>query len=298
MLERLTIQGAQWSARARAVYAVDVLWRAGLDFARHGGTTHAAALAYYVLLSLFPLLIFLVAVFGLMLRDPTIQEQTVALIVDRLPPALELRLEVESVIVRASQTNNGLVSLISLMGMAWAASAIFGALRQALNAAFEAPALPSLVHGKLLDLLGVVAVGELILLSIVMTTALGLVRALTDRLFTGWLSYLGWQVVYFVLPFVVSFGVFLAAYRLIPNVKTRLSDLWVGALVAAVGFELAKYGFGLYFSTIGGYQQVYGALGSVVAFLVFVFIVSTIMIFGAEVASELAKDRQAAADAK
>ena len=296
MLERLTDFAARTSARARRIYAVDVLWRAGQDFADKGETTYAAALAYYVLLSLFPLLIFLAAIFGLMLQDPSIQERVLATIIDRVPAAVNLRDEIEIAIARASRTNNGLVGLVGLLGMAWAASAIFAALREALNRAFDVPTPRALIQGKVADLLGVAAVGFLVLLTIVMTTVLGVIRALADYIVTGWFSSLAWQIVYFLLPTIISFGVFLAAYRLIPNVKARFSELWIGALVAALGLELAKHAFGLYLTHTEWYQQVYGALASVVAFLVFVFIASSIVIFGAEVAAALTKDRQAKAE--
>ena len=296
MLERLADVGARTSARARRIYAVDVLWRAGQDFADKGETTYAAALAYYVLLSLFPLLILLAAIFGLMLQDPSIQEEVLATIIDRVPAAVNLRDEIEIAIARASRTNNGLVGLVGLLGMAWAASAIFAALREALNRAFDVPTPRSLIQGKVADLVGVAAVGLLVLLTIVTTTVLGVIRALADYIVTGWFSSLAWQIVYFLLPSIISFGVFLAAYRLIPNVKARYSELWIGALVTALGLELAKHAFGLYLTQTEWYQQVYGALASVVTFLVFVFIASSIVIFGAEVAAALTKDRQAKAE--
>ena len=72
MLRRLKAEVVRWRTAARRVYVVDLIWRTVDDFMLHGGTTFAAAMSYYVLFSLFLLLIFVVAVFGLLARDPAV----------------------------------------------------------------------------------------------------------------------------------------------------------------------------------------------------------------------------------
>jgi membrane protein len=138
----------------------------------------------------------------------------------------------------------------------------------------------------------VVAVVLLLAASATMTTTLAVVRAHADQYFNGMAANLGWGSVYLLLPLVISFAVFLLAYRLIPNHRLDWGDLWVGALLAALGFELVKALFGLYLVTFAQYDRVYGTLGGVIAFLVFVFLVANITIFAAEISSELAQDHQ------
>ena len=294
---KVSVQLRQRLARTRQVYPVDVLWRGGRDFSRHHGTVYAAAVSYHVLLSLFPLLIVLVAVSGLIARNPAIGAQAVDAIVAQLPTGTRLRGQAQEV-TALSKTSSGLLGLIGLVSAAWTASGMFGALRRALNNAFDVPVARSFVHGRALDLASMFAVLALGLLSTLLTTALGIFRALGDRVVTGFLANLAWGLVYALLPLAISVRVFLLVYRLIPNHTLALRDLWVGALVAALGFELAKAAFGLHLANFGRYQEVYGALGGVVAFLVFVYLVSNIVIFGAELASELAKDRAASASSR
>ena len=107
------------------------------------------------------------------------------------------------------------------------------------------------------------------------------------------LSTIGWWLIYLLLPLALSFTFFLLLYRLIPNHTLHWRDLRVGAFVAAFGLELAKVLFTLYLTTFASYNEFYGALGGLIALLVFVYIVANVTILGAEIASEIAKDRAA-----
>ena len=276
---------------ARRVYAVDVLWRAAEDHVRQAGATTAAAMSYYALLSLFPLLVAVVAILGWAIRDPELQAQVVDAIVDQLPPNANLRPQIEAVIRDIAVTQNGLLGVAGVLGSIWTASGIIGALRRALNSAFDVPGTRSFVHSKVLDLLGVAGVIGLALLSAAATTALGILRAAADDRFRGAVSNLAWALIYLLLPLALSYLTFFAVYRLIPNRKVRGVPLWLGAFLAALGFELAKAGFGLYLANFGRYAEIYGALGGAVAFLGFIFVASNIVIFAAEVTSELLQDR-------
>jgi membrane protein len=276
------------------VYAVDVLWRAAEDHGRQAGATAAAAMSYYALLSLFPLLVAVVAIVGWAIRDPALQAQVVDAIVDQLPSNANLRPQVEAVVGDVARTQNGLLGILGVLGSLWTASGIVGALRRALNRAFDVPGTRSFVHGKALDLLGVLGVLGLSLLSVAATAALGVLRAAADDRFRSAASNLAWALVYLLLPLALSYVTFLVVYRLVPNREVRGAPLWLGASLAAAGFELAKAGFGLYVVNFGRYAEVYGALGGVVAFLVFVFVVANIVIFAAELTAELLADRMSA----
>jgi membrane protein len=285
----------RWRAIVRRVYVLDVLWRAATNYADHGGAVYAAAISYYVLFSLFPLLIFALAALGLLVRDASIQDRVVTAIVNQFPPEVNLRGQVETVVSGVAESSITVLGLMGLLTAVWTASGAFGALRRALNRAFDVPGAQSFIRGKVVDLLGVLGVMGLVILSIAATALLGLVRTLSDGHAAGWLSDEAWGLTYFLVPLGLSFVTFLMVYRLVPNLRTRLSTLWIGALLAAVGFELAKAGFGLYVANFGRSQEVYGALGGAVLFLLFVFVVANIAIIAAEVTAELSKDREKAA---
>src|SRR5690606_38189465 len=128
----------------------------------------------------------------------------------------------------------------------WTASGMFSGLRRALNRAFGVPMGRSFVRGRLLDLAGVAAVSLLILLSTVATAALGLFRAIASDRFDHPFENIVWGAVYLLVPLSTSFCVFLVLYRVGPNLRLRFRDIWLGALVAAIGFEAAKAGMGIY----------------------------------------------------
>jgi membrane protein len=284
----------RYRAAVRRIYVLDLLWRAAANYAGHGGTVHAAAVSYYVLFSLFPLLIFAVAVLGLLVRDPAIQDRVVTAIVDQFPPEVNLRSQVEAVVSRVAASSVTALGLVGLLTAVWTASGAFGALRRALNRAFDVPGAQSFVRGKLVDLLGVFGVVGLVLASIAATALLGVVRMLAVEYAAGSVPDAAWRLASFLVPFGLSFLTLLVVYRLIPNRRVRLSVLWVGALLAAVGLELAKAGFGFYVTTVSRSQEVYGALGGAILFLLFVFVVANIVIVAAEVTAELVNDRDRA----
>ncbi len=276
--------------RARKIYAVDVLYRALRDFTEQNGSVYAAAISYYAMFSLFPTVILIATVFGWFARGTDLQSRVVDTIVNQLPPGAGFRTQIESV-VKVSAAQGGLLGLIGFVGVFWTAGSLISALRRALNVAFDVPSARPFITGRLYDALTALSVGVLALLSLGATAALGIVRVVSADFFRGPLVNLGWAVVFFLFPFVISYGVFMMIYRLIPNRRLHHRELNIGALLAAVGFELVKLGFTIYVANFGSYQEVYGALGGVVAFLFFVYLESIILILAAEIASELANDR-------
>lgn len=291
MIHRYTASVRRRLEQVRRIRVVDVLVRAWGDFSRGDGSVYAAAMTYYVLLSLFPFLIFVVSVFGLVARDPEVQERVVAEVIDQLPPGVNLDTQIESVVSGVAGANSGLLGLIGIMGSIWTASAVFGAMRRALNRAFNVPQARAFIHGRLRDIASIFVVVLLITTSLVLTATLRIVHAVASDWFGDWLVNLGWWVISVLAPLVVSFTVFMLIYRWIPNHTLRARDLWIGALISSLGFELGKNLFSLYLASFGQYDEVYGALGGAMAFLFFVFIMSNLVIFAADVNSEVAKDR-------
>lgn len=291
MMEPLTRRAQQQIDRARQVYAIDIVMRAWADFSRADGMVYAAAMTYYVLLSLFPFMIFVVSVFGLVARNPDIQQRVVDEIIAQLPPGVNLETQIENVVSGVAGTNTGLLGLLGILGSVWTASAVFGALRRALNIAFDVPSARPFVHGRLRDIASIIVVVLLVTLSLALTATLRIISAVAEDWVGQGLVNLGWWTLSILAPLMVSFTVIILIYRWIPNHTLRVRDLWIGALIAAAGFELGKNLFSLYLANFGQYDEVYGTLGGAMAFLFFVFIMSNLVIFAADVNSELAKDR-------
>ncbi|MGQ9571869.1 MAG: YihY/virulence factor BrkB family protein [Dehalococcoidia bacterium] len=248
----------------------------------------AAAISYYGLFSLFPLLIFMVSIFGIFLQSSSLQEDLIDEVLEFLPlTSDEGRNEVKDAIGAIAGISIPL-SIVGLLGLAWSASAMFGAIRTSLNIAWDVETPRHFVKQKLLDLGMVAGVGVFFLLSI---GATGLLRT-TQEASSDILGPLSsdtaffWRAVGYLMPAIFSFGAFIVVYRFVPNAPIKLGDVWPGALVAALFFEVIKNGFSFYIANFGRYDVVYGSLGAVVAFLFWMYLSAVALLLGAEVASE------------
>ena len=279
------------AAIRRRVYPLDVVIRAGKQFMSDDAMTYAAATSYYVLFSLFPTMIFVVTVFGFVVRDPELQDQVVESIVNVVPAGFDVRSEIHEVISSVSRASSPILLIAGLLGTAWTASNMFAALRRGLNLSFNIVQTRNFIVGRVMDMLNLPMV---MLLALVSVSATATVRIL-ERQFTEWfheteLSSWVWSFGYFLIPYFISFIAFLMLYRVLPNARYPFRYLAVGAAFTAVGFELVKGGFSMYVTNFGNYQEVYGALGGVVAFLFFVFIQSNVVIFGGAIAAQIIED--------
>ena len=261
-----------------------LLSRAVSEFFDDRCTTLAAAISYYGLVAVFPLIILAVGAFGLVAGHERAQADIIDFLMRNLPLRADagrrdLRDLLESVTGGAAA-----FGVVGVVGLVLSASGLMGAVRNGVNAAWDAPSRRPPVQGKLLDVLLVLLAGLLAGGSLALT----LVTSLLD---IPGLS-LAWAI-----PPVLSFAVFLGLYRVLPASRPRVRDVWPGALVGAAGYELAQHGFSLYLMTSGGDGAVYGSIGAVVAFLVFVFVASNVFLLGAEVASEWPRVRDSDVEA-
>lgn len=274
----------------RRVYPLDVLYRAGKQFIDDNAMTYAAATSYYVLFSLFPTMIFVVTIFGIVIQDPELQRQVVDAMISVLPPGLEVRAEVERVISDLSQASTPLLAAASILATAWTASNMFAALRRALNLAFNIEQNRNFLIARVMDMLNLPAVMLLGVFSVAMTAVARVIRAEFQDIIQTTLTSFAWNVLFFLLPYAVSFFAFLMLYRVLPNSRFPFRYLAIGAAFSAIGFELVKAGFSIYVENFGNYQEIYGALGGAVAFLFFVFIQANLVIFGAALSAQVIRD--------
>lgn len=281
--------------RAATIVAL-LLRRSVAEFLDDNCTQMAAAISYYVLFSLFPLLIFLVAVLGLALQDSGLQEDVIEAVLDLIPLTEdEGRDEVSEAVRGVAGIGSSALGILGLLGMAWSGSNMFAVIRRSINIAYDLDQRRPLVWGKLMDLAMVLGVGLFFLASVSATTFLRTVRH-----FSSEMAVLGeaaqragpaWDAASYLLPFTLSVAAFAVLYWLVPAAKVRLRDVWPGALVAAVLFEVGKVGFAFYLEHFSNFDVVYGSLGAVVAFLFWVYISAAVLLFGAEVASEYPRIR-------
>jgi membrane protein len=277
-------------ARIRRVYLFDLVWRTAERFGRDDGGIYAAAVAFRLLLSLFPLLIVFVAVFGLLTELPGFGPWLERVTADQAPGDAVKTL-VES-IIGVPLTSNSVAGLVGLATLVWSGSGMFGALRLALNRAFGFVNTTELVGGYARNLAGVGGLFLLALLFIGMTTILSVVRGLIGPDLDDWPLSLGGALGDRLLTYAISALIALLLYRLVPTRALPLRILWPAALLAGAGFQLSEVGFAIYQTYFSNFEAVYGALAGAVALLLFLNLEANIILFGATLAAEMARDRK------
>lgn len=263
---------------------VRILQRAAVNFHEDRGSHMAAAIAYYGLFSLFPLVTLVVSLFGIVMRDEARRAAVVQALVNTLP--VEAGGISDSLLAVAERGPT--LTVVAGLGTVWSASALLSAVRSSLSVAFAEDRGRPPLQGKVLDLLQAPIMGSAFLLSLTLTTSWRVLQSATearvpllgDRL--GW----AWDLGASALPVVLVFLAFLGAYRVLPARHLPLRHLWGGALLATLGFELVKWGFAVYIANFAYYDLVYGSLGGVVALLFWVYLSANMLLIGAEVAAE------------
>ena len=236
--------------------------RACQEFVEDRAHRDAAQIAFFALLSFIPLTLLLVAAFGLVLDEAEVRERVIDTVFDHIPLAREAdRAKLEQTVGEALDSA-GSLGPASIVLLLVAATGIMGALRHAINEAWDIHTRPPLLWRKLLDL-ALVVVGTVVLAA----------AALLDR--TG-----------DALPFVLTGLVVLFLYRVLPDPRPKTREIWPGAVVAVLLLEVVRDALELYFEDLSDFGALYGSLGAMMALLVFVFAAANVLCFGAEFASE------------
>jgi membrane protein len=268
-----------------------VLKRTVREFKEDNLTDWAAALTYYGVLAIFPALIVLVSILGL------VGESATQPLIDNLGtvapgPAKEIFTSaIEN--LEGDQGAAGVLFVVGLLAALWSASGYVAAFMRASNAIYDMEegrpvwkTLPVRV-GLTLVLLLLLAVSTI---AVVLTG--GLAEKVGDLVGLGSTAVTVWNIAKWpVLLLVVSF-MFALLYWAAPNVK-HPGFRWIspGGVLAVIGWLIASGAFALYVSNFGSYNKTYGALGGVVVFLVWLWISNIVILLGAEFNAELERER-------
>ncbi|MCH7606515.1 MAG: YihY/virulence factor BrkB family protein [Chloroflexi bacterium] len=254
--------------------------------------THlAAGVAYYALFSLFPLILGLLAIGGMLLTSEGLKQQFVEFVTANLPGSEAI---VEKNIGELVQFR-GVLGAAAIIGLLWTASIGFGAIARAVNRAWDIQQNRPFYIAKPLHIMMALAVGLLFLLS---TSATSVIEVLGDPQRDlqipgqGFILALGLvSLALRAVPFGLDLTIFLLVYKFAPNCKTYWRHVWTGAVAAAVLFEISKGFFLWYLDNIAIYSQLYGSVTSVIVLLFWIYLSALILILGAEISSEYGRMR-------
>jgi membrane protein len=260
---------------------------------RDDALAQGAALAFYMLFSLTPLLVLVIAVAGLALGTDAVQGRVLAQVTEAV--GAEAAGMVESMIARMSSPRAGVIaSLASIATMLLGASGVFGHLQAVLNRIFEAPppaqgGLRHLARRRLSSFGMVLGIGALLGASMLLTALLDAFRATLAQHVPALAPALPWLDV--VLSIVLSATLFTLVFRVLPDVRLAWPDVLLGGVFTAALFAAGKSLIGVYLARTGG-TSVFGAAASLVLLLLWVYYSAQILFFGAEVTAVLARRRR------
>ena len=243
-----------------------------------------AALAYYTVFSLAPLMTIAIAIAGFFFGKEAAQGQ----IFDELRVLLgeEGGKAVEEMVQSASaQPTAGLIAtIISVAMLLFGASGVFGQLQASLNAMWGVKPKPGrgvlgLIKDRLLSFGFTLVVGFLLLVSLLLTAGIALMAGWIEGLMPG--SETLAQILNIVLSLAIITLLFAMIFKFLPDAKIAWRDVWIGAFLTAVLFTIGKFALGIYLGK-SGVASSYGAAGSLIVLLLWVYYSSQILFFGAE----------------
>ena len=244
----------------------------------------AAALAYYTVFSLSPLLIIAIAIAGAIFGEEAARGEIVGQIQGLVGKdgAEFIQTAIES--AAKPTEGGGFASAISVVVLLFGASGVFAQLQDALNTIWEVQPDPKagaggFIRARFLAFSMVLGIGFLLLVSLLLSAALSGVVAYLGNVFPIISSLL--QVANFVLGFIVTTVLFGLIYKFLPDVKIAWSDVLIGAAITSMLFSIGRYGLGLYLGN-SSFGSTYGAAGSLVIILAWVYYAAQILFFGAE----------------
>jgi membrane protein len=262
---------AIWQTPKDAVY----------NFFMDNGFTLAAALAFYAILSVAPLLILLITVFGLV-GDSTQQQiiqQTEKLIGPQASQGVELILKN----AKTQRVGAAASTIVGLVVLLLSATSVFGQLQYSLNAIFNVRwkrgILTGWLYKRFLSLLMVIAMGIVLLATVVVSSAIAVVLRDSGR--TA-------QIIDLIVSVVVFTMIFVIMFRVLPDVRISWKDTWVGGVISGLLFVVGEYAIGEYLRS-SGTTSLYGAAGSLVVLLLWIYYSSIILFLGAELTQAYAK---------
>jgi membrane protein len=268
----------------------DALKGAVSQWMTHNDAKSGAALAYYSIFSIGPLIVVVIAIAGLAFERADVQAQVISglkgLLGDSGAQAIS------GMLAGAGQQGEGIFSsIIGTITLLFAAVGVVVQLKDALNAVWEVKSTPGtglwhFARTYVFSLAGVLAIGFLMLISMLLTTAL----AAFGKYIGTFIPEVALQAAGFLVSFAVISLLFALMFKWLPDTEVEWQDVWIGAVGTAALFEVGKFLIALYVGK-QGLESTYGAAASIVVVLIWVYYAAQIVLLGAEFTNMRSRQR-------
>lgn len=264
------------------------IMRGAIDsFSDVQGAEGAASISYFVFFSLIPLLLLLVSIVGFLLVDVDAIDKFLNLLSENIPLPRDW---IENNLSQLMQARN-IGGIVAGIGLVWSASGSFISLCRNINRAWPKANRLNFIQGRLIALAIVAALVIMIIIWYATTNLVNYVISL-QLPFIQEIEIqrtLFWKLSSSALPWLFVFLALLTLYRWVPNTKVRWNEAFWGAISVSISIYIATQGFTWFLqSGVVNYQLIYGSLGTILAFLTWVYITAFIVIMGAHISSSIA----------
>jgi membrane protein len=288
----------------RRLFSKEFLWRVWARAEEDEIFGRAAQLSYYFLLALFPLLLFLLTLFGYMNGAGSHLRHKLITYLGNVMPDSALQLVVVTIDQVTEARGGGKLSF-GLLAALWAASSGLNALAQALNAAYDVPETRPWWKVRLLSIALTVALAILIISALLIVLYGGqLGHFLATFVHEDEVFQIGWKILQWPITLAFVFIAFSLIYRFAPNLSAKrrgrrlpaddLRRRWLspGVVVAIILWLLVSLGFRLYLHFFNSYSATYGSLGALIVLMLWFYLTGAAILLGAEINSELESKEQ------
>jgi membrane protein len=265
-------------------------WRGLVELVNSSDLTHAAAIAYYSLLSFFPFLLLAIAMLGSVTADESDRVAVLTFVYRYFPTKLDF---VTSQLDQFIQTRVE-VGVAGGLALIWASLGVFGAITSAVNEAWGVEKQRSFLKHRMVSFLMLVAAGGVMILALLAVSAIQVAEASWFGVVLSrfhWLTALQTLTFRYLSTILLIIGVGLVFY-FIPNAKTRFRDVWVGAILTGFLWRAAFDGFAWYIRHNPRLTFIHGSIAAVVVFLLWVYVSAVILMYGVEFTAAYARLRR------
>jgi membrane protein len=265
-------------------------WRGFVELVNSNDLTHAASIAYYALLSLFPFLLLIISLLGSVTADEGDRQAVLGFVFRYFPTQLDFVTN-QLDAFRAARLQVGVGGLLALV---WGSLGVFGAVTSAVNEAWGVEKQRSFLKHRLVSFLMLVAAGGVMMIALMIVS---LVEVAERSRFGAIVSSIRGLYVLQTLSFqylgtlLVILAVGLIFY-FIPNAKTRFRDVWVGAILTGALWRLAFDGFSWYLGRNMQMRMIHGSVAAILGFLLWIYVSSIILMYGVEFTASYARMRR------
>jgi membrane protein len=286
------VRGERFLRRVRAEFRLSGLaaWRGIVELINSNDLTHAASIAYYALLSLFPFLLLVISMLGAVTADDADRVSVLSFVFRYFPTQLDF-VTGQLDALRAARLQLGVAGSLALI---WGSLGVFGAVTSAVNEAWGVEKQRSFWKHRLVSFLMLVAAGGVMMLALLLVSLIQMAQATWFGAMLAsytWLTTLQTYAVRNLATGMLVIGLGLVFY-FIPNAKTRFRDVWVGAVLTGLLWRLAFQGFAWYIRVNAGLKMIHGSVAAVIVFLLWVYVSSIILMYGVEFTAAYARLRR------